>query len=164
MCRRIFLSFSDHVRDNSGCDCAPICQCSEVNLDLWKQKHVLGRSGNISIGIYTMEYWWEKMCLYSLSNKAYYIFTDSHFCHGLVSFREKSSMTLLKPFSQLHGWWHVLTGGKNIQNFLLFIVNLLTLISFQDMLLTWRFNFVFTTDWNTCDRSLYILSTVWALV
>lgn len=35
---------------------------------------------------------------------------DSHFCHDLETFREKSSLSLLKPFSQLHGWWHILTG------------------------------------------------------
>ena len=36
---------------------------------------------------------------------------DSHFCHNLENFRDTSSLTFLKPFSQLHGWWHILTGG-----------------------------------------------------
>ena len=33
--------------------------------------------------------------------------------------------------------------------------------SLQDMLHTWKFSSVYTTDLNIWDRSLYILSTVW---
>ena len=63
----------------------------------------------------------EKKCVFIPFLTKHTLFTDSHFCHGLESFREKSSMTLLKPFSQLHGWWHILTGGKNITLFIVIL-------------------------------------------
>ena len=35
---------------------------------------------------------------------------DNHFCNNLKNIRTKVPFNFLAPFTQLHGWWHILAG------------------------------------------------------
>ena len=41
----------------------------------------------------------------------YFLFLDNQFCSSLQQFRERSP-SYISPLSQLHGWWHILTGSS----------------------------------------------------
>ena len=153
-------SFLDHVWDNSGCDCPPLSQCAEVNMDLWKQKHILGRTGNVFGSIYALEYWWEKLCLnipLSMLTKppiktVIFVMIWKHFGKN-------------PPWTSSNLLVNCTAGGTFSQvALILFFWNVLYFFLFQDMQHTWKFSSVFITDWNIWGRSLYTLSIVWALV
>ena len=39
---------------------------------------------------------------------------DNFFCTSIEKFRQTMLSKLISPLSQLHGWWHLLTGKSNI--------------------------------------------------